>query len=54
MLLELSKEEMMKRLLHRASTSKTKRVDDKEDVMKKRIGTFEKSLTIFKQFEDKG
>jgi hypothetical protein len=31
---------MLKRLLYRASKSKVKRDDDKEEVMKKRIGTF--------------
>ena len=43
---------MLKRLLYRASKSKVKRDDDKEEVMKKRIAIFEKSLPIFKQFED--
>mgnify|MGYP003389762119 CR=1 FL=1 len=45
---------MLKRLLYRAGQSKVKRDDDKEDVMKKRIATFEKSLPIFKVFEDAG
>ncbi len=45
---------MLKRLLYRASISKVKRDDDKEDVMKKRIDTFNKSVPIFKAFEDKG
>merc|ERR1712083_955906 len=46
-------EEMLKRLLHRASQTpeEEKRDDDKEDVMKKRIETFEKSLPIFEGFD---
>ena len=46
---DLAGEEMLKRLLHRASQTpeEEKRDDDKEDVMKKRIETFEKSLPIF-------
>ena len=45
---------MLKRLLYRAGQSEVKRDDDKEDVMKKRIELFEKSLPIFKVFEDAG
>jgi adenylate kinase family enzyme len=44
---------MLKRLLYRASASIVKRDDDKEEVMKKRIATFEKSLPIFNKFEEK-
>ena len=47
LLFDLDGEEMLKRLLYRASQSEVKRDDDKEDVMKKRIETFEKSLPIF-------
>ncbi len=54
LLFDLKREEMLKRLLYRASKSEVKRDDDKEDVMKKRIGTFEKSLPIFKRFERRG
>ena len=43
---------MLKRLLYRASVSEKKRDDDKEEVMKKRIATFEKSLPIFQKFDD--
>jgi adenylate kinase family enzyme len=42
---------MLKRLLFRASKSKVKRDDDKEEIMKKRIATFEKSLPIFDSFD---
>ena len=54
LLFDLDGETMLKRLLHRASQSEVKRDDDKEDVMKKRIETFEKSLPIFKEFEESG
>merc|ERR1712110_209445 len=54
LLFNLDGETMLKRLLYRASQSEVKRDDDKEDVMKKRIETFEKSLPIFKAFEDEG
>ena len=42
---------MLSRLLYRASISKVKRDDDKEDVMKSRIATFERSLPIFDSFD---
>ena len=45
---------MLKRLLYRASVSEVKRDDDKEDVMKKRIETFEKSIPIFNKYEKAG
>jgi len=45
---------MKKRLLHRASVSKVKRADDKLEVMMKRIDTFNKSIPIFKKYEDAG
>jgi len=51
LLFDLEGETMLKRLLYRASQSKVKRDDDKEEVMKKRIATFEKSLPIFEIFE---
>ena len=54
LLFNLDGETMLKRLLYRASVSEVKRDDDKEDVMKKRIETFEKSKPIFKKFEDAG
>ena len=47
LLFDLDGEEMLKRLMYRASQSEVMRDDDKEDVMKKRIHTFEKSLPIF-------
>ena len=50
MLLKLSKDEMMKRLLHRMNTSENKRVDDNEEVMKARIAKFEKNIPIFEHF----
>jgi len=40
LLFDLEGETMLKRLLYRASQSKIKRDDDKEEVMKKRIETF--------------
>ena len=43
---------MLKRLLYRASQSKVKRADDKEEIMKKRIDTFNQSIPIFKKYED--
>ena len=43
LLFDLEGPEMLKRLLYRASQSEVKRDDDKEEVMKKRIETFEKS-----------
>ena len=45
---------MLSRLLGRAAKSKVKRDDDKEDVMKKRIATFNSSIPIFKKFKDAG
>ena len=45
---------MLERLLYRAGQSEVKRDDDKEDVMKKRIDTFEKSLPIFEKFNEAG
>ena len=54
LLFNLDGETMLKRLLYRASQSEVKRDDDKEEVMKKRIETFEKSKPIFKIFEDAG
>ena len=45
---------MLKRLLYRASQSKVKRDDDKEEVMKKRVDLFNKSIPIFKKYEDMG
>ena len=54
LLFDLDGPEMLKRLLYRASQSEVKRDDDKEDVMKKRIETFENSLPIFAQFEMMG
>ena len=54
LLFDLDGETMLKRLLYRASQSEVKRADDKEDVMKKRIATFEKSLPIFKAFDNDG
>jgi adenylate kinase family enzyme len=45
---------MLKRLLYRASQSKVKRADDKEDVMKKRINTFNKSIPIFARYKKAG
>ena len=41
---------MLKRLLYRASTAKVKRADDKEEVMKSRIATFESSIPIFEKY----
>jgi len=41
---------MLKRLLYRASQSKVKRADDKEEVMKSRIATFESSIPIFEKY----
>merc|ERR1712110_353830 len=54
LLFNLDGETMLKRLLYRASQSGVKRDDDKEDVMKKRIETFEKSLPIFDKFGEMG
>jgi len=54
LLFDLEGETMLKRLLYRASQSKVKRDDDKEEVMKKRIETFQKSLPIFEVFEKAG
>jgi adenylate kinase family enzyme len=45
---------MLERLLYRAGKSEVKRDDDKEDVMKKRIETFEKSMPIFDKFGEMG
>jgi adenylate kinase family enzyme len=45
---------MLERLLYRAGQSEVKRDDDKEDVMKKRIETFEKSMPIFDKFGEMG
>jgi hypothetical protein len=45
---------MLKRLKYRASVSKVKRADDKEEVMKKRIALFESSIPIFKRYENAG
>ena len=45
---------MLKRLLGRAAESTVKRDDDKEDVMRKRIETFEKSMSIFERFIKEG
>jgi len=50
-LFDLPGEESLKRLLYRASNSVVKRDDDKEDVMRKRIATFERSLPIFDSFD---
>ena len=54
LLFDLDGKTMLERLLYRASKSKVKRDDDKEEVMKKRIETFQKSLPIFQKFEDDG
>merc|ERR1712194_861266 len=45
---------MLERLLYRAGQSEVKRDDDKEDVMKKRIATFESSMPIFDKFGEMG
>ena len=45
---------MLKRLLYRASQSKVKRADDKEEVMKSRIATFNKSIPIFDKYRQAG
>ena len=47
---DLASDQMLKRLLYRASQSKVKRADDKEEVMKKRIATFESSIPIFEKY----
>jgi adenylate kinase family enzyme len=49
LLFDLPGEEMLKRLLFRMNQTpvEERRSDDKEDVMKKRVATFEKSLPIF-------
>jgi adenylate kinase family enzyme len=49
---DLAGDQMLKRLLYRASQSKVKRADDKEDVMKKRIDTFNKSIPIFDKYKN--
>ena len=54
LLFNLDGETMLKRLLYRASVSEVKRDDDKEDVMKKRIETFEKSIPIFNKYGQAG
>ena len=51
LLFNLDGETMLKRLLYRASVSEVKRDDDKEEVMKKRIATFEESIPIFNKYE---
>ena len=53
-LFDLDGETMLKRLLYRASQSEVKRDDDKEEVMKKRIETFEKSIPIFNKYGQAG
>ena len=45
---------MLSRLLGRAAKAKVKRDDDKEEIMKKRIDTFNKSIPIFKRYENAG
>ena len=45
---------MLNRLLGRAAESTVKRDDDKEDVMLKRIETFENSMSIFGRFVKEG
>jgi len=54
LLFNLDGETMLKRLLFRAENSEVKRDDDKEDVMKKRIETFEKSIPIFDKYDKAG
>ena len=54
LLFNLDGETMLKRLLYRASVSEVKRDDDKEEVMKKRIATFESSIPIFNKYEKAG
>ena len=51
LLFDLDGPTMLERLLYRASVSKVKRADDKEEVMKKRIETFEKSIPIFDKYD---
>ena len=51
---DLDNETMVKRLKYRASQSKVKRDDDKEEVMMKRVDLFNNSIPIFKKFEDAG
>ena len=41
---------MLERLLYRASQSKVKRSDDKADIMKRRIATFEGSIPLFDRY----
>ena len=45
---DLDNDTMVKRLKYRASQSKVKRDDDKEDVMMKRVKLFNDSVPIFK------
>ena len=54
LLFNLDGETMLKRLLYRASISEVKRDDDKEEVMVKRIETFEKSIPIFNKYDEAG
>ena len=47
---DLPGETMLERLLYRASQSKVKRSDDKADIMKRRIATFEGSIPLFDRY----
>ena len=51
---DLDNDTMVKRLLYRASQSKVKRDDDKEEIMLKRVKLFNDSIPIFKRYKDAG